>query len=79
MQVSIEFQVAAKSVRDDDDENANAISHVYPLLNHVSTEHWQVVEEMAVSLEDAPKLSRHCEDNSRVRNVRKHRLLIFQP
>lgn len=46
MQVSIKFQVATKGVRNDDDEHGNAIFHFYPLLNSVSTKHWQVVEEM---------------------------------
>jgi len=64
MQVSIKFQVAAKSVRHDDDEHSNAILHVYPLLNHINTKHWQVVEEMAIPLEDAPKLSGHRKDDA---------------
>lgn len=79
MQVSIEFQVAAKGMRNDNDEHGNAIFHIYPLLNYVSTKHWQVVEEMAVSFEDAPKLSGHRKNDSRIGNVGKHCLLIFQP
>jgi len=43
VQVSIEFQVAAKGVWNDNDEHGNAIFHIYPLLNYLSTEHWQVV------------------------------------
>ena len=77
--MSIEFQVSAKGVRNDNDEHGNAIFHIYPLLNYLSTERWQVVEEMAVSFEDTPKLSGHRKDDSRIGNVRKHRLLIFEP
>jgi hypothetical protein len=79
VQVSIEFKVAAKSVWNDDHEHANTIFHSYPLLNHVSTKHWQVMQQMAVSFEDAPKLSGHRKNDSRIGNVRKRRLLIFQP
>jgi hypothetical protein len=79
MQVGIKFQVTAKSVRDDDDKHSNAELPVYPLLDDVSTKCWQVIDEVAVALEDAPKLSGHCKDDACVGNVRKDCLLIFQP
>jgi hypothetical protein len=79
MQVRVEFQVAAKGVRNDHDEHRHAIFHIYPLLNYVRPKRWQVVEEVAVSFEDIPKLSGHGKDDSRIGNVRKGRLLIIQP
>ncbi len=79
MKVGIELQVSTEGVRNNHDQCPDAISSLYPLLNHPSAKDWQIVQKMPVSFENLPELAWHRKHDARIRNVRQRRLLLFQP
>ena len=60
-------------------EHPDPVLNSYPLLDHPSAKHRQVVKKMAVAFKNSPKLAWHSKNNARIRNVRKRRLLFVQP
>src|SRR5262249_21372519 len=76
---SIKFQISPESMWNYHNERSCATFHADPLINHGSSQDWQIMKKMTVPLENSPEFAGHSEHDARVRNVRKRRFLLIQP
>ena len=69
MQVAIEVEVAAKGMRDDHHHQSHAVGPAGPLLDDLGPQDRQVMEQVAVVLEDWPEHVRHREGDMGVGDI----------
>jgi hypothetical protein len=71
MEMGIECQMAAKTVRYDHQQDSDTIFGLDPLLDYGGSEDWQVVKKVPICPKDWPQNIRHCQDDACVWNIRK--------